>query len=418
MSEPTGYGLFAHRFHRQTGGDERKDVIWAVRSSLDSYSGLMAPRPAHHTPEIDPVLPVGSITDVAGIRVGHHQRTGRGWQTGTTVVYAPSGATPGVSVRGGGPGTRETDALRPENLVQEIHAVCLTGGSAFGLAAAYGVVAWLEERQLGFPVGPAADLHGVVPVVPAAVVFDLGRAGRFDHRPTTEFGHRAIASAKVRQRSWGSVGAGTGARAGGLQGGVGTASTTVAIPAVTSSDRPTASLVVHVGALAVVNANGTAIDPETALPWDPSRFALRTPSARDRARLVRALTGQAADLNTTIGIVATSAALSKSEVSKMADVAHDGLARAIRPAHSMFDGDTVFGLATGDHDIGHLPAAMRSTPSRQSALDLILRAAAETFAAASAHAVLAAITVGDTVAYLDLCPSALPRPRGRTTSAQ
>ncbi|HSP27731.1 MAG TPA: P1 family peptidase [Ilumatobacteraceae bacterium] len=381
----------------------------------------MAARTDRSAPDRDSVLPVGSITDVSGIHVGHHQRIGRGWQTGTTVVYVPNGATPGVSVRGGGPGTRETDALRPENLVQEIHAVCLTGGSAFGLAAADGVVSWLEERGLGFPVGPADDLAGVVPVVPAAVVFDLGRAGRFDHRPTAEFGRRAIASAKVRQRSWGSVGAGTGARAGGLQGGVGTASTTVAVQAgvpATNGEPASTPLIVHVGALAVVNANGTAIDPATGLPWDPDAFGLRTPSARDRARLLRRLSGQAADLNTTIGVVATTAALSKSEVSKMADVAHDGLARAIRPAHSMFDGDTIFGLATGRHDIGNLPAGMRSTPSRQTALNLILRAAADTFAAASAHAVLAATTLGDTAAYLDLCPSTLPRSRGRTTSAQ
>jgi L-aminopeptidase/D-esterase-like protein len=377
----------------------------------------MAPRPDDPAAEIDPALPVGSITDVAGIRVGHHQRTGRGWQTGTTVVYVPDGATPGVSVRGGGPGTRETDALRPENLVQEIHAVCLTGGSAFGLAAADGVVAWLEEQQQGFPIGPPDDLQGVVPVVPAAVVFDLGRAGRFDHRPTADFGRRAITSARVAQRSWGSVGAGTGARAGGLQGGVGTASTTVSIPIVASAHETAAPLIVQVGAVAVVNANGTAIDPGTGLPWAPNRFGLGPVSARDRARLVQRLSGQGVDLNTTIGVVATSAALSKSEVSKMADVAHDGLARAIRPAHSMFDGDTVFGLATGVHDIGDAPAAMRSTPSRQSALNLILRAAADTFAAAIVHAVVAATTVGDVASYLDLCPSAMRPPRGRTTSA-
>ena len=174
----------------------------------------------------------------------------------------------------------------------------------------------------------------------------------------------------------------------------------------------------HVGALAVVNANGSAIDPETALPWAPDRFGLRSPNERERRRLRRQLTGQAASLNTTIGIVATSAALSKTEASKMSDVAHDGLARAIRPAHSMFDGDTIFGLATGEHDIGDLPAAMRSTPSRQSALDLILAAAADTFAAACAHAVLTATTLGDTPAYFDLCTSARPRPRGRTGSAQ
>ena len=356
-------------------------------------------------------LPVGSITDVAGVRVGHHQRAGRGWQTGTTVVYVPRGATPGVSVRGGGPGTRETDALQPQNLVQTIHAICLTGGSAFGLAAADGVAAWLEERSLGFPVGPPDDLLGVVPVVPAAVIFDLGRAGRFDHRPSADFGRRAIASARAEQQSWGSVGAGTGARAGGLQGGVGTASTTVEIPGPTP-------VTVRVGALAVVNANGSAIDPETALPWAPDRFGLRSPNEREQRRLRRQLTGQASSLNTTIGIVATSAALSKTEASKMSDVAHDGLARAIRPAHSMFDGDTIFGLATGEHDIGDLPAAMRSTPSRQSALNLILAAAADTFAAACSHAVLTATTVGDTPAYFDLCTSARSRPRGRTGSAQ
>ena len=349
--------------------------------------------------------------------MGHHQRRGRGWQTGTTVVYVPNGATPGVSVRGGGPGTRETDALRPENLVQEIHAVCLTGGSAFGLAAADGVVAWLEERQLGFTVGPPDEPEGVVPVVPSAVIFDLGRAGAFGHRPTSEFGRRAIAAARVRQRSWGSVGAGTGARAAGLQGGVGTSSTTFAIPVTSPADGSAQKpVLVTVGAIAVVNANGTAIDPATALPWDPTHFELASPSARDRRRLASRLTGQGTALNTTIGAVATSAALSKAETSKMADVADDGLARAIRPAHSMFDGDTVFGLATGDHDLGQRPAAMRSTPSRQSAVNLILQAAADTFAAACTHAVLAATTIGGTAAYADLCPSALRSPGGRPRS--
>jgi L-aminopeptidase/D-esterase-like protein len=211
----------------------------------------------------------------------------------------------------------------------------------------------------------------------------------------------------VHQLSWGSVGAGTGARAGGLQGGVGTASTTVPIG---SADEP---VLVQVGALAVVNANGTAIDPATGLPWEHGRFSLRTPNARDRARLGRRLTGQAADLNTTIGVVATSAALSKTEVSKMADVAHDGMARAIRPAHSMFDGDTIFGLATGDDDIGDLPPAMRSTASRQRNLNLILRAAADTFASACTHAVLSATTIGTAEAYFDIVPSAAPRPAGR-----
>jgi L-aminopeptidase/D-esterase-like protein len=306
---------------------------------------------------VSPSTPFGSITDVDGVLVGHHQRRGRGWQTGTSVLFVPDGATPGVSVRGGGPGTRETDALHPENLVQRIHAICLTGGSAFGLAAADGVVSWLEERGLGFAVGHGPDLQGVVPVVPAAVVFDLGRGGRFDHRPDAEFGRRAVASARVAQRSWGSVGAGTGARSGGLQGGVGTASTRVSIPAPAIDG---ASIDITVGAIAVVNSNGTAVDPATGLPWTIDEAVLRPPNQRDRRRVARALTGQAASLNTTIGVVATSAALTKSEATKFAGVAHDGLARAIRPAHSMFDGDTVFALATGQHGLGHEPAAMRS----------------------------------------------------------
>jgi L-aminopeptidase/D-esterase-like protein len=196
----------------------------------------------------------------------------------------------------------------------------------------------------------------------------------------------------------------------------------VAIPSVdpdasSSSDSESEPVLVQVGALAVVNANGTAIDPSTGLPWSVDGFGLHAVTARDRQRLLRHLSGQGTSLNTTIGVVATSAALTKSEVSKMADVAHDGLARAIRPAHSMFDGDTIFGLATGDHHIGDLPAAMRSTRSRQSGLNLILHAAADAFAAACTHAVLAATTIGDARAYVDVCPSAVRRPRGRAGSA-
>ncbi|MGB0114231.1 MAG: P1 family peptidase [Ilumatobacteraceae bacterium] len=361
--------------------------------------------------------PFGSITDVDGLRVGHHQRIGRGWQTGTTVLFAPDGATPGVSVRGGGPGTRETDALHPENLVEQIHAVCLTGGSAFGLTAADGVVGFLEARGLGFPVGRPPDQLGVVPVVPAAVVFDLARAGVFTNRPDAGFGERAIRGAKRAQRSWGSVGAGTGAKAGGLQGGVGTASTRVTIPsALTGLDT---SIDVTVGALAVVNAVGSPVDRTTGLPWDAPSSMLRRPSAQDRRLLLTQLDEQSAatlepeatSLNTTIGVVATSAALSKSEVSKMSGVAHDGLARAIRPAHSMFDGDTIFGLATGQNDLGDMAAGMRSTPSRQAAFNLLLTAGADVFATACTHALVAATTIGTFPAYADLCPSAFRHPR-------
>lgn len=361
---------------------------------------------------IDERTPFGSITDIDDIRVGHRHRTGRGWQTGTSVVFAPDGAIPGVAVRGGGPGTRETDALHPENLIQEIHSICLTGGSAFGLAAADGVVAWLEERGLGFSVGSGATLQGVVPVVPAAVVFDLGRGGRFDHRPDPEFGRRAIASATSSQRAWGSVGAGSGARSGGLQGGIGTASTRVTLPDALRGDGDPATGFT-VGAVAVVNSNGTTLDPMTGLPWMGDLSMLRPPNQRDRRRLIRAQAGRAANLNTTIGVVATSAALTKSETTKMASVAHDGLARAIRPAHSMFDGDTIFALATGADPLGGQPGATRSPPIRHAAFDLILRAGADTFAAACVHAVIAAATLGEAPAYRDLCPSAFARaPRG------
>jgi L-aminopeptidase/D-esterase-like protein len=361
--------------------------------------------------------PLGSITDVAGIRVGHHQRIGRGWQSGTTVVLAPGGATPGVDVRGGGPGTRETDALGPDNLVEEIHAVCLTGGSAYGLAAAHGVMEWLEERRLGFPIGPAdAATPHVVPVVPAAVIFDLGRGGSFANRPDATFGRKAVSEARVRQARWGSVGAGAGARAGGLQGGVGTASAVVRIPGVEGEPE----VVVTVGALAVVNANGAVVDAATGLPWEPCGLIGRRPSKVERASLVELLDGQAiprttGSLNTTIGVVATSAVLSKAEVGKFASVAHDGMARAIRPAHSMFDGDTIFGLATGDVELHGTETRLRVPGSRNGAFNLLLAAAAETFAAACTHAITSATTVGELPCYFDMCPSTR---RSRTRRSQ
>jgi len=347
--------------------------------------------------------PLGSITDVPGIRVGHHQRLGPGWQTGATVVLAPDGATPGVDVRGGGPGTRETDALAPENLVETIHAVCLTGGSAYGLRAADGVMSWLEGQGLGVAVGP--DPGHVVPVVPTAVIFDLGRGGRFDHRPDAGFGERAARGATRRQRRWGAVGAGAGATAGGLQGGVGTASATVTIPG--ADDGDATELVV--GAVAVVNANGSVIDPASGLPWTPDGLGLRRPPAAERRALREAIeSGATPALNTTIGVVATSARLSKAEAGKLASVAHDGLARAVRPAHSMVDGDTIFALATGAADLPGGAGAIGLDRTRPAALNLVLRAAAETFAGACAHAVVAARRVGDHPAYLDLCPPVAP----------
>ncbi len=339
--------------------------------------------------------PFGSILDVPGVGVGHHQRTGRGWQTGTTVVTVVGGAVPGVDVRGGGPGTRETDALRPERLVDEIHAVCLTGGSAFGLAAADGVMAELERRGLGVPVGPDV----VVPVVPTAVIFDLGRGGRADQRPDPSFGQRACAAALSRRSvaRWGSVGAGTGARTGGLQGGVGTASTqvTVSDPAPPADGEPDPPVSFTVGALAVVNSHGSPIDARTGLPWERSGGGWRRPDAAARARLVEARDAVlAGPMNTTIGVVATDARLAKAGVTSLATVAHDGLARAIRPAHALVDGDTVFALATG--------AVTWPDRFRVAVSNALTEAAAATFAAACTHAVIAATTIGESPAWVDL----------------
>ena len=343
--------------------------------------------------ELDP-FGHGSLTDVDGLDVGHHQRRGRGWQTGTTVVFAPAGAIAAVDVRGGGPGTRETDALAPTNLVDRIHAVCLSGGSAYGLATADGVMAELEVRQLGVPVGP--EPHHVVPVVPTAVVFDLGRGGRFDHRPTPEFGRRALLAARRRARR-GTIGAGTGTRAGGLQGGVGMAAIRVAVDDAT----------VTVAALAIVNAAGSVIDPSTGTPW--TRVAgLRRPAAPERRFLAEVMARSAPlPLNTTIGVVATDATLTRPEAQRLAMSAHDGLGRAIRPAHGLTDGDTVFGLATGAIDLamGH-DGLLRASGSRVGSLNAIHAAAADAFELACADAVLTATTVGEQLAYRDACPSA------------
>jgi len=339
----------------------------------------------------------GSLTDVDGLFVGHHQRRGRGWQTGTTVVSAPGGAVAGVDVRGGGPGTRETDALDPRNLVDRVHAICLTGGSAYGLSAADGVMSELEQRCLGVAVGPAPE-H-VVPVVPTAVIFDLGRGGRFANRPGPEFGARALRSAR-RPVGRGSIGAGTGARAGGLQGGVGMASTTLTID---GTD-------VTIAALAVVNASGAVIDPATGAPWSVPRPLRRPPAAeRNALREYLAATAAPPPLNTTIGVVATTVALSRPEVGRLAQSAHDGLARAIRPAHALVDGDTIFGLSTDRHTLAaEATGTVRAAGSRITQLNELFAAAASVFETACADAVVTATPVGSMRSYRDLCPGAWP----------
>lgn len=295
-------------------------------------------------------------------------------------------------VRGGGPGTRETDLLDPIAMIDRVQAICLSGGSAFGLAAAHGVMRWHEERQAGFPVGP--EPSDVVPIVPAAVIFDLGRGGVFSNRPDDSFGYRACAAARARAVPTGAVGAGTGAVAGGLQGGVGTASVTLANGIV-------------VGALAVVNAAGQVIDPVTALPRFHEQLRLHRPSATERQALIEATRAPPTPLNTTIGVVATSAELTKAECRKMAEVAHDGLARAVRPVHSMFDGDTIFCLSTAHHviDAGTAPG-LRRLDTRPGVVNTLLAAAADCFALACTRAVVEARSIGGAPSYFDLCPSA------------
>lgn len=333
----------------------------------------------------DATGPRDSITDVAGVQVGHYQRLDEHWATGTSVVLTPGGAVAAVDVRGGGPGTRETDVLAPSHLVQRAHAVVLTGGSAYGLAAADGVMRWLGERGYGFPISTRAE--EVVPIVPAAVLFDLPM-GDWGNWPETDFGYLAC-DATALESEQGNVGAGTGAVSGTVKGGVGTASKVL--------DDGTI-----VGALVAVNSSGSVINPGTGLPWDGD-FGLRAPNpsevaaARDRQRPSRGPVSR--PLNTTIGVVATDASLTKPDCQRVAVAGQDGLARAIRPAHAMSDGDTIFALATG----GGRPEP--GTPGWVHLLDAVCSAAADVVSRAIGHAVLAADSIGEVTSYTDLYPS-------------
>ncbi|MFM9376524.1 P1 family peptidase [Gordonia sp. VNK21] len=350
--------------------------------------------------------PGNRITDVDGIEVGHYQRLddqvsvageqpGSGWATGTTVVTVPDGATTAVDVRGGGPGTRETDLLDPVNTVRGATAIVLTGGSAYGLAAADGVMAGLEAAGRGLPM----DAHGhVVPIVPAAVIFDLP-VGGWTQRPDAGFGRRALEAAG-RDFGVGSVGAGTGARAGALKGGVGTASLTLA-------DGPAQGRTI--GALVVANPVGAVIDPATGLPWggeDLEHHGLGAPEAGQIAALAQ-LSAKGTVLNTTIGVIATDAALSVAGTRRLAMAGHDGLGRAIRPAHSPLDGDTLFAVATGTAD-GPPPPPMPAGMDADTPVVAGLGAAA---AVVVQRAIVAAVRHASPVAgipaYRELLSSAL-----------
>ncbi|OBK38393.1 hypothetical protein A5658_26080 [Mycobacterium sp. 1245111.1] len=335
---------------------------------------------------------MSAITDVAGILVGQHHRLdpdaamGTGWASGVTVVLTPPGTIGAVDVRGGAPGTRETDLLDPANSVRYVDAVLLAGGSAFGLAAADGVMRWLEEHERG-----VAMTGGVVPIVPGAVIFDL-EVGAWRNRPTAEFGYAACQAAGAKV-DVGTVGAGVGACAGVLKGGVGTASTTL----------PSG---VTVGALVVVNSAGNVVDQATGLPWLSylvGEFGLTAPPAEQLAELA-ALESPLSSLNTTIAVVATDAALSPAACRQVASTAHDGLARGIRPAHTPVDGDTVFALATGAIEVAP-PADVPAAFSPETPLATEVGAAA---ADCLAHAVVGAVIAADSVAGIPTYRGLLP----------
>ncbi|HMB23398.1 MAG: P1 family peptidase [Chloroflexota bacterium] len=288
---------------------------------------------------------MNAITDVRGIEVGQAQDEEA--LTGCTVIVCRKGAVTGVDVRGSAPGTRETDLLDPVNLVEKVHAVVLAGGSAYGLDAASGVMRYLEEKKIGFNTGVAK-----VPIVPAAILYDLA-VGRADVRPDAAMGYRAAASASSAPPLEGNVGAGMGASVGKMFGlnlsmkaGLGTASLDIGGGVI-------------VGALVAVNAWGDVIDPESnqilaglrSGKVGPLRVGGKEPFADTLAMMKspigRGVLGLTSRANTVIGVVATNADLTKSQATKVAQMAQDGIARAIRPAHTMLDGDVVFALATG-----------------------------------------------------------------------
>lgn len=312
---------------------------------------VVAQQPASHSPAASTALePTDGrgLTEVQGIKVGHFTLSER--PTGCTVILVEGEGVPGgVSQRGGAPGTRETDLLDPVNMVDKVNAIVLSGGSAYGIDAANGTMRWLEERKIGWPVGSS----GVVPIVPSAILFDLGFGGKPQIRPTADCGYRAAAAATSGPVEEGNVGAGAGAtvgkmgglvehagypggRRGPMKGGVG--SYAISLPN---------GLVV--AAIVAVNSVGDIIDPETGRVVAGARNE-DGKSLADVRKLLRTsgLTGSPrAGENTTIGLVATNARLSKTEVTRIALMADDGFAKAIYPSHTPGDGDTVFSLATG-----------------------------------------------------------------------
>lgn len=300
--------------------------------------------------EIVSVKRANSITEVRGIEVGHAQDEEA--LTGCTVILCRKGAVAGVDVRGGAPGTRETNLLDPVNVVDKVHAVVLAGGSAFGLDAAGGVMQYLEEQQIGFETGAAK-----VPIVPSAILYDLS-VGRADVRPDFAMGYRAAVSATSLAPEEGNVGAGTGASVGKMRG----------MNYAMKSGVGTWSMKVHgivIGALVAVNAVGDVVDP------DNGKMVAGMRSGNTMQWMKEHRPRAAVPSNTVIGVVATNARLTKAQATKVAQMAQDGLARAVRPAHTMFDGDTIFALGTGEKNAD---VSMVGTFAAEVTAEAILRA--------------------------------------------
>jgi L-aminopeptidase/D-esterase-like protein len=322
------------------------------------------------------------LIDIEGILVGHYTDTNA--VSGVTVVVCPKGAVAGVDVRGSAPGTRETDVLAPHNLVEKVQAVVLSGGSVFGLSAADGVTRWLAEEGYGFPL----DEGYVAPIVPAAVLYDLGRGDEFIPPISAEWGRWACEGAGDYPIDTGSVGAGTGAFSCSIKGGLGTASLIL-------------DSGITVAALVAVNSDGSVINPANGRPWeigleiedefgDQGKRAVRLPSPPELGPIK----------NTTIGVVATDAVLTATQAKKVAQMAHDGMARAIRPAHTMFDGDTIFCLATGKIELPEVPGFFIA-PQAQS-LNELGHAAANCMSRAIIHSILNATSIAGMTAFCDL----------------
>ncbi len=359
-------------------------TLSAALSVVPMAACAQTPRPAPQRVTVVGPGPSNSLTDVPGLKVGHYTRSDSGYRSGTTVIRTENGATAGYSQMGGAPGTKETDLLKPGGQVRGVQAIVLSGGSAYGLDAASGVMQWMEERKFGVNVGT-----GVVPIVPAAILMDLGRGGDFKKRPDASFGYKATDAATTRPVVSGRVGVGMGAGWG-----MGTAS-------VKLSNGYT------VAAIVGLNPAGSPLDMRTCLPYGlylelNDEFNLVQPKAEECATGAAGRGGpndgsDDAPRNTTIALIATDAPLLDLEAERMAQIANAGLARTIRPIHGIGDGDTVFGMATTP------PTNAMSNAD----LSAIFNAAADVLGRAVVHAVLESKQVGNSrMGYCQQYPSA------------